>query len=65
MTTLAIARMQDDSTAALRTLYPDLIWVWDELDMLREDYANTCEDLEHVTRRIVELESELDQLDTE
>lgn len=33
---LAIARLQTDSTDALRARYPHLNWVWDQLDDLRD-----------------------------
>ena len=32
-----IARLQYDSTDALRDMHPDLRWVWDELDELRNE----------------------------
>lgn len=38
---LAIARLQTDSTDALRARYPHLCWVWDELDELRDTVDNT------------------------
>lgn len=37
---LAIARLQTDSTDALRARYPHLCWVWDELDELRDAVDN-------------------------
>ena len=37
----AIARMQTDTTDALRDMHPDLTWVWDELDEVRGLVDNT------------------------
>jgi hypothetical protein len=33
----AIARLQHDRTDVLRDMYPNLAWVWDELDELRRE----------------------------
>ena len=58
-----LARYEDDGTTYLRDMHPDLYWVWDELDMLRED-AGALVDPRDMKAAEDELAGALDELDT-
>ena len=53
----------EDCTTRLRDMHPDLAWVWDELDMLREDAENAV-DPDDMVAAEKELETALDERDT-
>lgn len=54
---LAIARLQTDSTDALRARYPHLCWVWDELDELRDTVDNAADFVTSVETVVLEYEN--------
>lgn len=63
---LAIARLQTDSTDALRARHPHLNWVWDELDELREtadDIQQSLDELREGVEGAVEKYEEADEPD--
>ena len=57
-----LARCDTETTTYLREMHPDLYWVWDELDMLRQDAVDAVDpdDMAAVKK---ELETALDERD--
>ena len=61
--TLAVARLQTDSTDALRKRYPHLEWAWDELDELRAFTDEVQEQLETLQKGVLGAVEEYEQSD--